>query len=135
MLKAYPKTTKLVFKNFPLRSHKFAGKAAAAALAAHEKGKFWEYHDLLFAHYRQLSDEKLNEISRELGLDHKEIRARMQDATIKKQIARDLADGMAAGVTGTPTLFINGRRLNDRSMEAFRQAIENELARQKKSSQ
>ena len=69
MLEKYPKEVKLVYKNFPLVGHKFARKAATAALAAHEQGKFWEFHDNLFKNYRNLDDAKIQEIAEELGLD------------------------------------------------------------------
>lgn len=129
VLEAYPKKVKLVYKNFPLRSHRFAEKAAAAALAAHEKGQFWEYHDKLFANYNKINDGKLREISRELGLDEKEIEQRMVHPKIKSQIERDVRDALQAGVTGTPTIFVNGRRLKKRSMDGFRAAIAKELSR------
>jgi protein-disulfide isomerase len=129
VLEAYPETVKLVYKNYPLRSHRFAEKAAGAALAAHEKGKFWEYHDKLFANYNKLSDEKLREISRELGLNEKEIEQRMVHPKIKAQIERDVRDARQAGVAGTPTIFVNGRWLKKRSMDGFKAAIAKELAR------
>jgi protein-disulfide isomerase len=54
VLEQYPNQVKLVYKNFPLRNHKFAKPAASAALAAGEQGKFWEFHDKLFQNYNQL---------------------------------------------------------------------------------
>ena len=68
-LKKYPKSVKIVFKNFPLSSHKFAKKAAAAALAAGRQGKFWEFHDELFKNYRNLDDKKILEIAKKLELE------------------------------------------------------------------
>ncbi|MCJ7682656.1 MAG: thioredoxin domain-containing protein, partial [Desulfobacteraceae bacterium] len=69
MLKKYPESVRIVFKNYPLKNHKFAAKAATAALSAGRQGKFWEFHDELFKNYRQLSDKKLNEIARKLDLN------------------------------------------------------------------
>ena len=69
VLEKYPKEVKIVLKNFPLNSHKFAKKAAAAALAAESQGKFWEFYDLLFENYNRLNDRKIRKIAIELGLD------------------------------------------------------------------
>ena len=68
LLKKYPDQIKLVFKNFPIRSHKYAVKAAAAALAAAREDKFWEFHDKLFENYNRLNDQKISEIAGQLGL-------------------------------------------------------------------
>jgi protein-disulfide isomerase len=63
VLEKNPKTVKIVFKNFPIRSHKFAAQAAVAALAADRQGKFWEFHDELFNNYNRLNEEKVQEIA------------------------------------------------------------------------
>ena len=59
---------KLVFKNFPLRNHKFARPAAIAALAANKQGKFWELHDQLYKNYNKLNEQKIREIAQQVGL-------------------------------------------------------------------
>jgi protein-disulfide isomerase len=69
VLDRYPRAVKFVLKNYPLASHKYARKAASAALAAHRQGKFWEFHGMLFKNYRVLNDEKIQEIARGLNLD------------------------------------------------------------------
>ncbi len=127
VLEKYPDDVKIVFKNFPLRNHKFALKAATAALAAESQGKFWEFHDLLFKNYNKLNDQKISEIALELGLDQTEFEKKMKDPKITAMIRRDVRDGAQAGVRGTPTIFINGRRLNDRSLEGFQATIDTEL--------
>ncbi|MCP4374434.1 MAG: thioredoxin domain-containing protein [Deltaproteobacteria bacterium] len=127
VLEKYPDDVKIVFKNFPLRNHKFALKAATAALAAQSQGKFWEFHDLLFKNYNKLNDQKISEIALELGLDQTEFEKKMKDPKITAMIRRDVRDGAQAGVRGTPTIFINGRRLNDRFLEGFQAAIDKEL--------
>ena len=73
VLEKYPQDVKLVFKNFPLRNHKFAEKAAIAALAAGEQGKFWEFHDLLFKNYNKLSDQKIQEIAQAVGITERAV--------------------------------------------------------------
>ena len=127
VLKKYPDDVKIVFKNFPLRNHKFAMKAATAALAAESQQKFWPFHDLLFKNYNRLNDQKISEIALELGLNQVEFEKKMKDPKIKAMIRQDLRDGAEAGVRGTPTVFINGRRLNDRSIKGFQAAIDREL--------
>jgi len=127
VLEKYPADVKIVYKNFPLRNHKFAMKAATAALAAESQGKFWEFHDLLFKNYNKLNDQKIREIALELGLDQTEFNKKMKDPKITAMIRQDLREGAQAGVRGTPTIFINGRRLNNRSLKGFQAAIDKEL--------
>lgn len=127
---AHPDTVKVVFKNFPLRSHAQARPAAAAALAAHRQGKFWEFHDRLFAAYDKLSPAKIREIAASLGFEEKSFAQAASDPEILARIEEDYRDGEQAGVRGTPTIFVNGRQLRDRSEKGFEQAISRELARQ-----
>jgi protein-disulfide isomerase len=132
VLGQYPKEVKVVFKNYPLQSHKFAMKAAIAALAAGSQGKFWEFHDLLFNDYNRLNDEKVKEIAKKLDLNEQEFEKKMADPQIVQKIRQDYMDGVNAGVSGTPTLFINGRLLRNRSMEGFREIIDKELGKAQK---
>jgi protein-disulfide isomerase len=127
VLEKYPDDVKIVFKNFPLRNHKFAMKAATAALAAERQGKFWEFHDLLFKNYNKLNDQKIREIALKLGLDQTEFEKKMKDPKITAMIRQDVREGAQAGVRGTPTIFINGRRLNNRSLKGLQAAIDKEL--------
>jgi protein-disulfide isomerase len=127
VLEKYPVDVKIVFKNFPLRNHKFAVKAAAAALAAESKGKFWEFHDELFKNYNKLNDQKIREIALGLGFDQAEFEKKMKDPKIKATIVQDLRDASQAGVRETPAIFINGRRLKNRSLQGFQAVIDKEL--------
>jgi protein-disulfide isomerase len=68
VIEKYPNDVKVVFKNFPLRSHRFSMQAAIAAMAAASQGKFWEFHDLLFKNYNQLDDQKIQEIAQTVFL-------------------------------------------------------------------
>ena len=120
---------KVVFKNFPLSSHRFALKAAAAALAAERQGKFWEFHDRLFENYNRLNDQTIGQIASALNLDLVEFEKSMRDPAIEEKIRQDVYDGRQAGVNSTPSVFINGRRLRNRSLEGFQEAIEKELQR------
>ena len=107
VLEKNPETVKLVFKNMPLRFHKFADPSARAALAAFKQDKFWEFHDELFG-AEKLSNEVINNIA-------------------VKIISKDLQDAQKAGVTGTPTIFVNGKKLKDRSPAGFQAMIDQEL--------
>ena len=133
MLEKNPDTVKLVFKNFPLQRHHFAAQAAQAALAAHSLGKFWAYHDRLFENFGKLDGGKFIQIARELGVDEQKFAAKMKDPEIVARVRRDAADGQKAGVGGTPTIFINGRLLKNRTLQGFQVVIDKELARLGKS--
>ena len=103
--------------------------AAVAALAADKQGKFWEYHDLVFENYNKLSDELLEQFVKDLGLDMEQFRKDRGNPAITSLINRDLREGSRIGVRGTPTIFVNGKRLAQRSLEAFSAAIEQELSK------
>jgi len=119
---------KLAIKNFPLPNHKFARQAAVAALAANRQGKFWEFHDELYKNYSRLSEEKIQEIAQQVGLDTAKLDQDMKAPEINAIVENDLREGKNAGVRGIPTIFINGRLLRDRSFAGFQAAIEKELA-------
>jgi protein-disulfide isomerase len=124
----YSKDMKLVFKNFPLRNHKFAWPAAIAALAANRQGKFWELHDQLYENYNRLSEQKIRELAQQVGLDMEKFDKDMKDPELKALVERDFQEGARAGVRGIPTIFVNGRMLRNRSFQGFQAAIEKELA-------
>ena len=127
VLEKNPNQVKLVFKNFPIRNHKSAMPAAIAALAAEKQGKFWEFHDLLFKYYNRLNEQKVNEIAQQLKLDIKKFEKDRKDPRIIELIRRDILEGNQAGVRGTPTIFINGRLLRNRSPAGFQELIEKAL--------
>jgi protein-disulfide isomerase len=127
VLEKNPNQVKLVFKNFPLRNHKFAMPAAIAALAAEKQGKFWEFHDLLFKDHNRLNEQKVKEIAQQLNLDMEKFEKDRKDPRIRAMINREVSEGNRAGVRGTPTVFINGRLLRNRSMAGFQELIEKAL--------
>jgi protein-disulfide isomerase len=133
VLERYPTEVKIVFKNFPLRSHKFAMKAAAAALAAESRGEFWKFHDLLFKNYNRINDELIRTIALGLGFDVKEFEVKMRDPEIQARIRQDMRETDPRRVwRGTPTIFVNGKRLNDRSLKGFQTAVDRELKKLRK---
>jgi thiol-disulfide isomerase/thioredoxin len=127
VLERNSQTVKLIFKNMPLKFHKMAQPSARAALAAQEQGKFWEFHDRLFEAQNTLSKETINKIARDLNLDIQKFEQDMASPKIQAQINQDLMAAEKAGVTGTPTVFINGRLLKERSPVGFQTIIDDEL--------
>jgi protein-disulfide isomerase len=125
-----PDSVKIVFKNMPLRSHQFAELAARAALAAKEQGKFWEFYHELFA-TQKLNDPAIEAIAVKLHLDIARYKQDLASAKIQQKVMQDLKDADEAGVTGTPAIFINGRALKNRSLEAIQQMIDDELKKVK----
>jgi protein-disulfide isomerase len=124
VLQLYPEQVRLVFKNYPLGMHQFARPAALAALAAERQGKFWEYHDQLFANYNKLSPAKIDEITRSLQLDNEQFKKDLADPALVAKIEQDLREGQQVDVRGTPAVFMNGRLVQDRSINGFRGKIE-----------
>jgi protein-disulfide isomerase len=112
--------------------HQFARKAAAAALAAYRQGKFQQFHRKLFDAQSSLSDDKIQEIARELKLNMETFNRDMNDPAVQNIIARDMNEGSQAEVQGTPTVFINGKLLMLRSLQEIDGTIEAELKRKKK---
>jgi protein-disulfide isomerase len=112
ILKMYPKDVKLVFKEFPLDMHPQAHLAAEAALAANAQGKFWQLHDKMFANFRRLSRANIMEWAKEIGLNMDRFTADLNSGKYRKTVDREIDEGMAAGVMGTPTFYIDGKRYN-----------------------
>ena len=111
--------------------HPFARKAAAAALAAYRQGKFWEMSHKLFEAGNGLSDEKIQDIAKELKLNMETFNRDLNDPEIQSIISRDMNEGNQAEVPGTPTLFVNGKLVQLRSAQDIDQAIEGELKKKK----
>ncbi|HEU4509698.1 MAG TPA: thioredoxin domain-containing protein [Pyrinomonadaceae bacterium] len=115
---------RLVVRDFPLSQHANARKAAEAAEAAREQGKYWEYAALLFRNQSALGVDKLKQYATELGLDRAKFDASLDSGKFAEKIQRDLVDGRKLGINGTPTLYINGKRVSDNSYESLKSAIE-----------
>ncbi len=128
-LKAYkPTEVKFVMKQFPLRQiHPNAQPAAEAAVAAGKQGKFWEMHDELYKNGRNLTPETIKGIAEKIGLDMKKFEADRNSPEVKKQIDTELALGQTVDVRGTPSIFINGKVLQNRSVEGMKAQIDEAL--------
>ncbi len=131
VLEQYPKQVKLAFRDFPIQNiHPQAQKAAEAAHCAAEQGKFWEYHDLLFEKQDAIPGTNYAEHAKALGLDVAAFQACVEARKYQEKVERNYAEGVKAGVSGTPAFFINGRLLSGaQPLEAFKAVIDEELDR------
>lgn len=122
---------KVVFKHLPLRMHPMAEPAALAAIAAQKQGKFWEMHDALFQ-TNKLTAEAIDQAAQKIGLDMEQFRKDKAAPVTRQQLTKDMLDAQRAEVTGTPSLFINGVRVKNRSPESIQKMIDTALAKGKK---
>ena len=129
MLQAYPNDVNFVYKQFPLPAtmHPNALPSSKAAVAAGKQGKFWEMHDIIFKNNRELSYDKLKEYAGQVGLDVARWEKDYNSSDVQQAIDKELADGRAADVQGTPTFFVNGKRVANRSLDGFKQMIDDAL--------
>jgi protein-disulfide isomerase len=112
VLAAFPKDVKLVFKQFPLDTHSDAEFGAEAALAAQAQGKFWEMHDRLYGGFPDLSRGTVMRYAKQIGLDINRFTSDVDSHKFKTRVRAEEQEGEAAGVGGTPTFFVNGRKYN-----------------------
>ena len=124
IIKEYGDRVRIVVRDYPLAQHSNAPKAAEAAEAAREQGKYWEYVALLFQNHSALEVAKLKEYASQVGLDRKTFDEALDSGKHAEQVQRDLREGFRAGVDATPTLFVNGLRVRDASRESLKMAIE-----------
>jgi predicted DsbA family dithiol-disulfide isomerase len=131
VLARYPEQVRLIHRHFPLDNiHPYARPAAEAAMCADEQGRFWEYHDAIFARSGRLTDESVAEIGSELGLDLEAFGTCVEERRYAEFVSDDMEAGRSAGVTGTPAFFINGIPLKGaRDADQLSRVIEAELAR------
>ncbi|MEI6438535.1 MAG: thioredoxin domain-containing protein [Candidatus Omnitrophota bacterium] len=123
--KAYPDKVRMVVKHFPLPFHNMARPAAKAALAAGEQGKFFELSDLIFANAASLSDDKFKELAGKAGLNMEKFLKDLKDndAVYEKTIEADMELGAKVDVRGTPTYFLNGKKSDARTADAWKAKI------------
>ena len=133
VLDTYGDKVRLVYRHYPLEFHATARPAAEASACAAAQGKFWEYHDKLFAS-ADLSDAQLKSLAGEVGLDQAKFDECFAKKQFKADIDKDMADASSVGVTGTPAFFINGRMISGaQPFEKFKEIIDDELSRSSKS--
>jgi protein-disulfide isomerase/copper chaperone CopZ len=131
VLKRYDGKVRLVHKDLPLdQIHPQARQAAEAARCADDEGKFWQYHDKLYASAPKATPEDLKSYAKEVGLNENSFEKCLGTGKYKGRVQKDVDEGTGLGLTGTPTFFINGRELSGaQSVEAIAQIIDEELAR------
>ena len=117
---------RFVFRNFPITtSHPHAERAAEAAEAAANQGKFWQMHDLLYENQRDLRDQALRAYAEQLGLEVELFDREMAEHVHAERVHEDFMSGVRSGVNGTPTFYINGARHDDSyEMETLLAALE-----------
>jgi protein-disulfide isomerase len=132
VLKTYGNRIKFVYRHFPLTNHPNARPAAEAAACAEAQGKFWEYHDRLFANSTKLTDADLKAHAAAVGLNTGQFNTCFDGHQQKARVDADIAAAEGAGVSGTPAFFINGRAVDGaQPFDVFKRIIDDELARKK----
>lgn len=124
VLKSYADKVRFVVRDFPLNQHENARKAAEAANAANEQGKFFDYIGILFQHQKALDIGSLKKYASDLGLNRAKFDAALDRGTYAAEVDHDVEDGEMYGVSSTPTIFINGVQLRTLSAEGLREAID-----------
>ena len=130
VLEKYEGQVRLVYRDFPLAQiHPQALPAALAGECAHEQGKFWEYHDLLFANQAQLDEASLKDYAAQAGLDTGSFEECLSSQKYLEEVQKDYSDGRSYGVSGTPAFFVNGNMISGAvPLDVFDQAITQALA-------
>ena len=130
VMSTYDGKIRFVYRNYPLPNHPNARPAAEAAQCANEQGKFWLYHDRLFADQSKLGNDDLKASAAALGLDPAKFNACFDSHKYRAKVDADTQAGNDAGVNGTPAFFINGRLLSGaQPFDEFKKIIDEELAR------
>ena len=124
LVKEYGDKVRLVTRDFPLNQHAEAFKAAEAAEAAREQGKYWEYAQLLMRNQSALSVDKLKAYASELALDRTRFDSALDSGKFTAMVQLDVEEGMKLGINATPTLFINGRRVAAKSYDELKANVE-----------
>ncbi|HEY2866331.1 MAG TPA: thioredoxin domain-containing protein, partial [Pyrinomonadaceae bacterium] len=128
VLAEYPGKIRYVMRDFPLETiHANAFSAALAAYAARQQGKFFEYGDILFTHQDALDADSLKKYAAQVGLNVQQFTLDFTSEEAKTEVRKDMADGAAYGVSGTPTIFVNGIKVRRLSPDDFREAIDSAL--------
>jgi protein-disulfide isomerase len=119
---------RFVVRDFPLEQiHEHAFSAATAANAAHRQGKFFEFTEILYRNQNALDKESLKKYAADLGLNPAQFELDLQSAANHAEIRKDMADGVNYGISGTPTIYVNGVKVRRNTAEYFRAAIDKVL--------
>jgi protein-disulfide isomerase len=124
LMKEYGDKVRLVARDFPLNQHTEALKAAEAAEAAREQGRYWEYVQVLLRNQSALGVDKLKSYATEIGLDRTRFDTGLDSGKFAELVQRDVDEGMKLGLKATPTLFLNGRRISVKSYEDLKARVD-----------
>lgn len=128
VLSTYQSTVRLVYKEYPLPSHKNGFRAAEIARCAQDQGKFWQMHDILFNNQEALNKLDLDKISKDAGIDVNKLKTCLEDKSADTKIEQNIAEGQRLGVTEIPTIFVNEKPLTGLNDEvSIESAIEDKL--------
>ena len=128
VLAEYGDKIRFVVRDFPLTTiHENAFRAALAANAANAQGKFFEYAELLYKNQNALDKDSLEKYAADLGLNQKQFDLDLTNEKFAADVKKDMSDGKTYGITGTPTIFVNGVKVRELSAEDFRRAIDRAL--------
>lgn len=116
------------YRHFPLTQHQFGFKAALAAEAAAEQGKFWEMSNLLFDNQEKFSDEIFPDLAKKLNLDLNKFQTAVDNPDLKNIVLTDQQYGEKAGVDATPSFYLNGQKINPASPEDLSQTVEKAIS-------
>ena len=133
LLTRYEGKIRIIHKDLPLEEiHPLARQAAEAARCAGEQGKFWQYHDQLYAVAPKLGVDELKASAKEIGLNTADFDLCLASGKYRGAVQKDLNEGAQLGLTGTPTFFINGREMSGaQPLEAFAAVIDEELGQKR----
>jgi protein-disulfide isomerase len=132
LLAAYPKDVNFIYKHFPLVTiHPNAMNSSKAAIAARAQGKFWEMHDELFKISSNLSLDEIRKAAERVGLDMKKFDADMNSPETAKLVQDESSLAQTTDVNSTPTFFINGKRVSNRSFDGMKAMVDDELKKAK----
>ncbi|MEO5340586.1 MAG: DsbA family protein [Magnetococcus sp. MYC-9] len=130
--KLYGEKVRFVFRHYPLPFHEQAPKASEAAQCAADQGKFWPFHDALFAEGAQLSLPELKKLAGRLGMNQATFDSCLESGRHAGRVAKDSDEGKQLGISGTPTFFVNGIRLVGAvPLDKFKKLIDEELKAKK----
>ncbi|HJQ32542.1 MAG TPA: thioredoxin domain-containing protein [Pyrinomonadaceae bacterium] len=127
LMTEYKDRVRFVIRDFPLQMHPEARKAAEAAEAAREQGKYWDFTAIMFRNQSALKPEQLKQYAQVLGLDRAKFDSALDTGKFADKVERDMADGQRLGISGTPSFFVNGRRTRDITYDALKAAIDDAL--------
>jgi protein-disulfide isomerase len=131
----YKDRIKYSYRDFPLPMHQYAEKAAEASRCAGDQGKFWPYHDLVFKSDTNLDDAKLKSIAHDVNLDTTKFDKCLDNAQDADAVKTDLQAGKSLGITGTPTVFVNGHVITGAvGYDTFKELVDQQIAESAKSS-